>query len=86
MGKLTIINQSKKPTLERCALHFDQILTSRQTKFKSRKSNNLKVGMNALATRLFILNVQIPIKWLDSGYETFKVKCQELLLTKHYLV
>ena len=57
-----------------------QILTSRQTKFKSRKANNLKVGINTLANRLFILNDQIPIKWLDSGYATFKVKCKELLL------
>ena len=55
-------------------------LTSRQTKFKSKKSNNLKVGLNALANRLYILNNQIPITWLDGGYETFKVKSKEMFL------
>ena len=69
-----------KPTFEWCALHFNQILTSRQTKFKIQISNHLKVGLNALANRLFILNNQIPITWLDGGYETFKVKSKEMFL------
>ena len=69
-----------KPSLEWCALHFNQILNSRQTKFKSRKSNRLKVGLNDLANRFFILNDQIPINWLDGGYETFKVKCKGLFI------
>ena len=64
------------PTIEWCALHFNQILTSRQTKFKIRKSNKLKVGLNALANRFFISNDQIPINWLEGGYETFKIKCK----------
>ena len=51
-----------------------------EIKFKSRKSNKLKVGVNALANRLFILNDQIPIKRLVGGYETFKVKSKELFL------
>ena len=67
-------------SLEWCALHFNQILTSRQTKFKSGKSNRLKVGQNALTNRFFILNDQIPIKWLEGGYETFKVKCKKLFI------
>ena len=41
-----LYNHSKKTTLEWCALHFNQILTLRQTKFKTRKSNKLKVGQN----------------------------------------
>ena len=75
-----LYNHSKKLTLKWCALHFNQILTLIQTKFKTRKSNKLKVGQNALANRLFILNNQIPIQWLDGGYETFKVKCKILML------
>ena len=59
---------------------FIQILISRQTKFKTGKSNRLKVGQNALANRFFILNDQIPIKWLEGGYETFKVKCKKLFI------
>ena len=69
-----------EPTLEWCALNFNQVLTSRQAKFKSMKSNKLKVGLNALANRFFILNDQIPIIWLEGGFETFKVKCKELFL------
>ena len=68
------------PTMELCALNFNQVLTSRQTKFKCMKSNKLKVGLNALRNRFFILNNQIPISWLEGGYETFKVKCKELFL------
>ena len=68
------------PTMEWCALNFNQVLTSRQTKFKCKKSNKLKVGLNALRNRFFILNNQIPISWLEGGYETFKVKCKELFL------
>ena len=69
-----------EPTLEWCALHYNQILTSRQTKFKSKKSNKLNVGLNALANRFHILNNQIPISWLEGGYESFKVKFKELFL------
>ena len=50
---------SNKPSLEWCALHFNQIITSRQTNFRGAKSNRLKVGLNALAIRLFILNGQL---------------------------
>ena len=60
--------------------HYNQILTSRQTKFKSKKSNKLKVGLNAIVNRFHILNNQIPISWLEGGYESFKVKCKELFL------
>ena len=69
-----------EPTLEWCALHYNQILTSRRTKFNSKRSNKLKVGLNALAKRFHILNNQIPISWLEGGYESFKVKCKELFL------
>ena len=69
-----------EPTLEWCALHYNQILTSRQTKFRIKKSNKLKVGLNALSNRFYILNNQIPIAGLDGGYESFKVKCKELFL------
>ena len=67
-----------KPSLEWCALQFNQIITSRPTKFKNK--NRLRVGLNALANRLFILNEQIPLNWLDGGYGTFKVKCKELFI------
>ena len=43
-------------TMEWRALNFNQILTSRQTKFLSTKGNKKKVRLNALANRVFILN------------------------------
>ena len=72
---------SKKPSLEWYALNFNQILSSRQTNFKIAKTNRLKVGLNALANRLFILNEQVPLIWLGGGFETFKVKCKKLFVT-----
>ena len=71
---------SNKPSLEWCALNLNQILTSRQTRFQIAKTNRLKVGLNALANRLYILNGQVPLSWLDGGFETFKVKCKALLI------
>ena len=70
-----------KPSLEFCALHFNQILTSRHTHFKCVKSNRLKVGLNALANRLFILNGQVPLNWIGGGFETFKLKCKKLFIS-----
>ena len=43
------------------------------------KANNPKVGLNALENRLCVLNEKIPLGWLDGGFETYKVKCKNLL-------
>ena len=41
------------------------------------------LGENSGNRALFsVLNDQIPIKWLDGGYVTFKVKCKKLFLKK----
>ena len=74
-------NSTQKPTLEWCALNSEQILTSRQLNFKIRRSNNLKVGLNALACRLFILNDMIPLQWFNKSFDTFKVNCKKLMLS-----
>ena len=60
--------------MEWCAQNFNQILTLRQSKFKSRKANTLKVGLNALSNRFYVLNDKIPLNWLGGGYETFKIR------------
>ena len=65
---------------EFCLLNENQILTSRQTHFLCRKSNNLKVGINCLTNRLYVLNKAIPLDWLNDALTTFKVKCKKLLL------
>ena len=61
-------------------LNFNQILTSRQTNFKTSKSNTNKVGVNALMNIIFYINDQIPLNWLNLAMSTFKVKCKEKFL------
>ena len=64
--------------------HLKDAFTSRQTMFKIMKNNNLKVGLNSLSNRLYILNEKIPLGWLAGGFETFKVKCKRLVLKMIY--
>ena len=56
-------------TYEWIALNFNQILMSRQIKFKALKANKRRVGLNALANRLPILNDRIPLDWFNLSYE-----------------
>ena len=58
------------------ALNFNQILTSRQTKFLSTKGNKKKVGLNELANRVFILNER-GLTLFNVTFETFKVHCKK---------
>ena len=48
-------------TLELAPLNFNQIITSRQTKFISSKAHTKRVGINALAHRFYTLNNRIPL-------------------------
>ena len=41
------------------ALNFNQIITSRQTKFLAVRANKRKVGLNALANRFYFTNILI---------------------------
>ena len=50
----------KEPIQERVNLNFQQMLTSRQTNFKSIHSNNYTIGNNLLCNRLKILSNQNP--------------------------
>ena len=61
-------------------LNLNQTLTSRQTDFKVHKTNQIKIGFNAPANRLSVLNGMIPLTWLDIGIESFKIKFKELVL------
>ena len=61
-------------------LNINQIITSGQDNFMALKSNNIKIGINCLANRFYILNGKIPLQWLNSKIETFKIKCKKLLL------
>ena len=75
-----LYNSSLTNEVEWLMLNDLQVLTSRQTKFVIQKGNNTKVGLNALANRLHIINNKIPLSWLNLSVDTFKVKCKSLLL------
>ena len=51
-------------SLEWISLNWNQILTSRQSKFAILKTNVKKVGLNILSNRLSALNNKIPLDWL----------------------
>ena len=67
-------------SIEWVSLNVNQILTSRQTKFVISKAHTKKVGINALANRLYILNNKIPLNWLNFSYVTFKLYCKKEFL------
>ena len=75
-----LMNCNSLFSLEWVSLNFNQILTSRQTTFKSNKANSKRVGLNALANRLFILNGRIPLSWLNLSLDSFKLKCKKEFL------
>ena len=75
-----LLTEQNTHTYEWIALNFNQILTSRQVKFKAVKANRKRVGLNALANRLSILNDRIPLDWLNLSYESYKIKCKNEFL------
>ena len=64
------VYNSNYNSIEFIALNFNQIFTSRQTKFIATRNNRTKVGLNCLANRFHVLNNQIPLDWLNSSYVT----------------
>ena len=68
-------------SLEWISLNINHIFTTRQTSFIIMKTNNTKVGKNILTNRLSILNGRIPLTWLNTTLDTFKVRCKKLFLT-----
>ena len=74
------IYNSNDQTTEWVNLNINQVLTSRQTKFKINKTNISKIGLNALANRLSILNDKISLSLLNLGMDSFKIKMKSLLL------
>ena len=71
---------SKIPSLEWMYLNFQQTLTSRQSLFKTMKNNKLRVGNNALANRLTLVNNKIPLNWLNLSVNSFKINCKKIFL------
>ena len=61
-------------------LNMNQILTFRQTHFKTSKTNTFKVGNYILTSRLNIPNGKILLKDLNLSIDSFKVKYKKILL------
>ena len=68
------------PITDWISLNLNTVSTSRQTSFISNKTNNYKVGMNALSNRLWYLNGKIQLDWLGQSFNSFKIKCKGQLL------
>ena len=67
-------------TFDWTVMNFNQIFTSRQTRFMLLKTNRTKVGLNLMANRFSILNGKIPFLWLNESNTSFKLKCKRLFL------
>ena len=74
-----LYNKNYNP-IEFAHLNFNQVLMRRQVHFKMLKSNIYKVGNNSLANRLYHINDQIPLTWLNASFSTFKVNCKRIYL------
>ncbi len=61
-------------------LNFNQMLSRRQTFFETTNTSNYRIGSNFLSNRLHILNKKIPLEWLNSPLNSFKIKCKKLFL------
>ena len=60
--------------------NINQVIMRRQINFKILKSNSYKVGNNSLSNRLYNINDEIPLSWLNASDDAFKVKCKRLYL------
>ena len=61
--------------------NINQIFTSIQENFICSKSNIQKIGLNCLVNRLHSINNLIPLNWLRSSLNSYKIKCKELMLS-----
>ena len=64
-------------------LNINQIFTSRQVNFICSKSKIWKIGLNCPVNRLHTINNLIPLSWLSSSLNLYKMKCKELMLTNY---
>ena len=69
-----ILLHKLSPETEWIALNFQQILTTRQTKFLVIKTNSKRIGNNILINCLHVLNNKIDLSDLNESLSSFKVK------------
>ena len=61
-------------------LNFQLITTRRQQNFEIQNLSNYKIGNNILSNRLSCLNRKITLDMLNLPFESFKLKCKDVLL------
>ena len=71
---------SENMTDDWISLNIQQNFNGRNDKIQIYKQSNYKVGNNLMVNRLANLNNKIPYSWLNDSFNTFKVKCKQLLL------
>lgn len=71
----------KNPMEEWIHLNFDQINTTRQTKFMTSMNKNHSVGNNILINKFHHLNNEIDLDWLNKSLVTFKILCKKQFLS-----
>ena len=68
-------------SIEFAQLNFNQVLTGRQTHFKTLKNNAYKVGLNSLTNWLYFIHDKISLEWLNLTFGTYKMKCKKAFLS-----
>ena len=80
MNLIHKLYNQEQPRADWIDLNFNQTFTSRQTKFKTMRNNNFKVGNNLLSNRLTVVNDEIDLIDLILSLNLFQVKYKKLLL------
>ena len=62
------------------SLNDQQIFNRRNEHFQIYTKANYKVGKNLIVNRFKPLNNKIKLSWFNGSFESFKVKCKQLLL------
>ena len=70
------------PNNEWINLNYEIVVTSRQSKFATRRLNNNRIGLNILVNRFHALNGKIPLDWLNLSLVGFKLKIKSEFLSR----
>ena len=62
------------------SLNLQQNFNRRNDRIQLFNVSNYKVGRNLLVNRFLNLNNKINFSWFNESFDTFKVKCKQLLL------
>ena len=62
------------------SLNFQQNFNGRNEMIQFFNMSNFKVGRNLLVNRFHSLNNKIKFTWFNDSFESFKIKCKNILL------